>query len=151
MELSIPALLPEDYMPDVHMRLILYKRIASATSEQDLRDLQVEMIDRFGLLPEVAKSLFRIAEVKIQAQPLGIRRIEAGAGGGRIMFGEGTSVDPLSLIELIQTQGNRYRLEGPDVLRVREKWQDAETRLKGVKDLLQILAPGQGVEVSVPA
>jgi transcription-repair coupling factor (superfamily II helicase) len=150
-ELGIPALLPEDYMPDVHMRLILYKRIASAASGQDLRDLQVEMIDRFGLLPEVAKSLFRIAEVKIQAQPLGIRRIEAGAGGGRIMFGEGTSVDPLSLIKLIQSQGNRYRLEGPDVLRIRQTWADAETRLQGVKDLLHALAPGQGAEASVSA
>ena len=149
-ELGIPALLPEDYMPDVHMRLILYKRIASASNEQELWDLQVEMIDRFGLLPEAARSLFRIAEVKIQAQPLGIRRIEAGTSGGRIMFGEGTSVDPLSLVSLIQSTGNRYRLEGPDVLRVRDKWEDGETRLKAVKDLLHTLDPGRTVGVNVP-
>ncbi len=142
-ELGIPALLPEDFMPDVHMRLILYKRIASAKSEQELWDLQVEMIDRFGLLPEISKTLFRIAEVKLRAQPLGIRRIEAGAGGGRLMFAEGTSVDPLSLIKLIQSQSRRYSLEGPDVLRVRDNWEEPEKRLKEVMKLLDKLAPEQ--------
>ncbi len=142
-ELGIPALIPEDFMPDVHMRLILYKRIASAKSEQELWDLQVEMIDRFGLLPEISKTLFRIAEVKLRAQPLGIRRIEAGAGGGRLMFAEGTSVDPLSLIKLIQSQSRRYSLEGPDVLRVRDNWEEPEKRLKEVMKLLDKLAPEQ--------
>lgn len=130
-------------MPDVHMRLILYKRIASAKSEQELWDLQVEMIDRFGLLPEISKTLFRIAEVKLRAQPLGIRRIEASAGGGRLIFAEGTSVDPLSLIKLIQTQSRRYSLEGPEVLRVRENWEEPEKRLKEVMKLLDKLAPEQ--------
>jgi transcription-repair coupling factor (superfamily II helicase) len=140
-ELGIPALLPEDFMPDVHMRLILYKRIASAGSEQELRDLQVEMIDRFGLLPEISKTLFRIAEVKLCAQPLGIRRIEASAGGGRLMFAEGTSVDPLSLIKLIQSQSRRYSLEGPDVLRIRDNWEEPEKRLEQIMKLLAKLAP----------
>ena len=140
-ELGIPALLPEDFMPDVHMRLILYKRIASAGSEQDLWDLQVEMIDRFGLLPEVSKTLFRIAQVKLRAQPLGIRRIEAGPGGGRLMFAEGTSVDPLSLIKLIQSQSRRYSLEGPDVLRIRDNWEEPEKRLQEIMQLLDRLAP----------
>ncbi len=142
-ELGIPALIPEDFMPDVHMRLILYKRIASAKSEQELWDLQVEMIDRFGLLPEISKTLFRIAEVKLRAQPLGIRRIEASAGGGRLIFAEGTSVDPLSLIKLIQSQSRRYSLEGPDVLRVRDNWEEPEKRLKEVMKLLDKLAPEQ--------
>jgi transcription-repair coupling factor (superfamily II helicase) len=140
-ELGIAALLPEDYMPDVHMRLILYKRIASASTGQQLWDLQVEMIDRFGLLPEPAKSLFRIAEVKLKAQPLGIRRIEAGPRGGRIMFGEGTVVNPLTLITLIQSQPGRFQLEGPDVLRVKESWDEQEKRLEKITSLLQKLAP----------
>jgi transcription-repair coupling factor (superfamily II helicase) len=144
-ELGIPALLPEDYLPDVHMRLILYKRIASASDDQQLWDLQVEMIDRFGLLPEVAKSLFRIAAVKIKAQPLGITRIEAGPGGGRIMFGQATSVDPLSLIKLIQSQAGRFRLEGPDVLRIRENWEDPEKRIQRISELLEALAPDSPV------
>lgn len=127
------------------MRLILYKRISSAPDEQALRDLQVEMIDRFGLLPEPAKALFRIAQVKLQAQPLGIRRIEAGAGGGRLMFAEGTCVDPLSLITLIQTETRRYRLEGPDVLRMRENWDEPEKRIEGICALLEKLAPSQVV------
>ncbi|MGD8430297.1 MAG: transcription-repair coupling factor, partial [Ectothiorhodospiraceae bacterium] len=62
-DLRIPALLPEDYLPDVHSRLVLYKRIANASDRDQLRELQVEMIDRFGLLPEPAKNLFRLTEL----------------------------------------------------------------------------------------
>jgi len=140
-ELGLPALLPQDYMPDVHMRLILYKRIASASDEDRLRELQVEMIDRFGLLPDAAKMLFRIASIKLAAQPLGIRRIEASAGGGRVFFAGHTAVDPMSLITLIQSEPARYRLEGPDVLRVKADWEDPEARIAGVSRLLARLAP----------
>src|SRR5690606_8383003 len=85
-ELKVPALLPSDYMPDVHMRLVLYKRIASAPDQAALDELQVEMIDRFGLLPEAAKNLFRLAELRQMALPLGIQKIEAGPSGGRLVF-----------------------------------------------------------------
>ncbi|MBS1236524.1 MAG: transcription-repair coupling factor, partial [Proteobacteria bacterium] len=77
-DLRVPALIPADYLPDVHARLILYKRIAGAASTEELRELQVEMIDRFGLLPEPVKSLFSVTELKIKATPLGVRKIEAG-------------------------------------------------------------------------
>ncbi|MCU0836579.1 MAG: transcription-repair coupling factor, partial [Chromatiaceae bacterium] len=86
-DLQLPALLPDDYLPDVHSRLVMYKRIASAASAEELRELQVEMIDRFGLLPEPSKNLFAITELKLKAQPFGIRKIEAGPAGGRILFG----------------------------------------------------------------
>jgi len=139
-ELGIAALLPADYMPDVHMRLILYKRIASARNEQELRDLQVEMIDRFGLLPAATKMLFRIAEVKLAALPLGIRRIEAGPAGGKILFSEDTRVDPLCLIKMIQSDPSRFRLDGPSGMRVKSKWEDPDTRIKGVLRLLNSLS-----------
>ena len=70
-DLHLPALLPDDYLPDVHLRLVLYKRIAAAANSDDLRELQVEMIDRFGLLPPPAKNLFRIAELKLAAKRTG--------------------------------------------------------------------------------
>ncbi len=82
----MPALIPEDYLPDVHARLILYKRIASATDEEGLKDLQVEMIDRFGLLPEPTKNLVRLTLLKLQAERLGIKKVDAGPQGGRIEF-----------------------------------------------------------------
>ena len=81
-ELQLPALLPDDYLPDVHARLVLYKRIASASNPQELRELQVEMIDRFGLLPGPAKNLLAVTELKLRTTPLGIRKLEAGPAGG---------------------------------------------------------------------
>ncbi|KAG0741362.1 hypothetical protein G6F24_016733 [Rhizopus arrhizus] len=83
-ELHVPALIPEDYLPDVHTRLTLYKRISSARDSDALRELQVEMIDRFGLLPDAAKHLFAIAELKLKAT-LGIRKLDLGENGGRIV------------------------------------------------------------------
>ena len=87
-DLHIPALIPDDYLPDVHERLVLYKRIASSKDKDELRELQVEMIDRFGLLPDAVKNLFRITKLKQQASKLGIKRIDLGDSGGSISFDE---------------------------------------------------------------
>ncbi|MET0050922.1 MAG: TRCF domain-containing protein, partial [Candidatus Thiodiazotropha sp.] len=138
-ELNIPALLPEDYLPDVHSRLVLYKRIASARDSGELRDLQVEMIDRFGLLPEPAKNLFAITELKLRAHPLGIRKIEAGPKGGRLLFDETPKLDPTRLIMLIQQQPQKYRLEGGDKLRYLVAMEAPEARVKKIHELLDIL------------
>src|SRR5690606_27721620 len=94
-ELHAPALIPDDYLPDVHTRLTLYKRISSARESEDLRELQVEMIDRFGLLPDPAKHLFATAELKLQATALGIRKLDLGESGGRLQFVEKPSIDPM--------------------------------------------------------
>ncbi|KZY63541.1 transcription-repair coupling factor, partial [Oleiphilus sp. HI0065] len=91
--LRIPALIPEDYLPDVHARLVLYKRIASCRSYSELKDLQVEMIDRFGLLAEPTKNLLRQAELKLDAEKLGILKVDAGATSGSFEFGKQTTVD----------------------------------------------------------
>jgi len=92
--LHLPALLPEDYVPDVHLRLMLYKRIASAASPAELRELQIELIDRFGLLPDAARNYMRLAAVKLRAVALGIEKIDAGNQGGYLLFGEHTKTDP---------------------------------------------------------
>src|SRR5690606_25321758 len=83
--LNVPSLIPEDYLPDVHTRLTLYKRISSARDSDGLRELQVEMIARFGLLPDPVKYLFAIAELKLQCDALGIRKLELGENGGRLV------------------------------------------------------------------
>ena len=139
-DLHIPALLTTDYMPDVHLRLTLYKRIASCRSTVELEELQVEMIDRFGLLPPQAKNLFRIAELKLKAAPLNIRKIEAGPVGGRIHFGPDTPVEPITVIRLIQTKPNTYRLDGQDRLRFTMDLEDREERFTEVEALLARLS-----------
>ena len=135
-DLHLPALLPTDYMPDVHLRLTLYKRMASCKQQAQLDDLQVEMIDRFGLLPSAAKNLFRIAELKLKAAPLGVRKIEAGPKGGRIQFASDTPVEPLAIIRLIQQQPKTYKLDGQDRLRFTMDLEDREQRMQAVEGLL---------------
>jgi transcription-repair coupling factor (superfamily II helicase) len=139
-DLSVPALIPEDYIYDVHTRLVLYKRIAGMETDEQLRDLQIEMIDRFGLLPEPVKSLFRIASLKLLATPMGIRKIELGNEEGRILFDTEPAIDTDSLIELIQSQPQQYRLEGATKLRLYGDFHEDEDRFARVAELLKLLA-----------
>jgi transcription-repair coupling factor (superfamily II helicase) len=139
-DLQCPALIPDDYLPDVHSRLILYKRIASANSSEELRELQVEMIDRFGLLPEPVKTLFCITGLKLLAMPIGIRKIEASPKGGRIVFDTNPKINLEKLIGLIQSQAKTYKLEGQDKLRFAKEMADVETRIREVETLLETIA-----------
>ncbi len=140
-KLNIPALIPEDYLPDVHMRLMMYKRIANANSEADLRELQVEMIDRFGLLPDHLKNLYRVTELKLQAKQMGISKVEAGPMGGRIDFGSDTVVEPLTIVQLVQQQPDIYRLHGATTLKFTASMDTAEQRLEQVQTFLSQLIP----------
>ncbi|MGM3387225.1 transcription-repair coupling factor [Stutzerimonas stutzeri] len=140
--LRMPALIPEDYLPDVHARLILYKRIANATDEDGLKELQVEMIDRFGLLPEPTKHLVRLTLLKLHADKLGITKIDAGPQGGRIEFAADTKVDPMVLIKLIQSQPKRYKFEGATVFKFQVPMERPEERFNTLEALLERLASG---------
>jgi len=139
-DLQISALIPDDYLPDVHSRLTLYKRIANAKGQDVLDELQVEMIDRFGLLPQPSKNLFQLAELKLQAAKLGIRKIEANKAGGRVEFEPKPNVDPLRILNLIQQQPKQFKLDGQDKLRFYIETQAAEQRLKVVTELLAKLS-----------
>ncbi|MCH8496847.1 MAG: transcription-repair coupling factor [Marinobacter sp.] len=119
MNLRIPALIPDDYLPDVHNRLMLYKRIASAKDNDTLRELQVEMIDRFGLLPQPAKNLLRQGELRILADALGIVKVDAGPEWVRLEFGADARIDPLVLVKKVQSAPDRFRLEGGSGFRFR--------------------------------
>jgi transcription-repair coupling factor (superfamily II helicase) len=135
-ELHLPALIPDDYLPDVHTRLTLYKRIASARDHHALRELQVEMIDRFGLLPDAVKQLFAIASLKLMATPLGIRKLDFGANGGRVTFRDKPDVDPMAIIRLIQSQPRVYKLDGQDKLKVNLELPGATERIRAAEDIL---------------
>lgn len=135
-ELNVPALIPDDYLPDVHTRLTLYKRIASAQDSERLREMQVEMIDRFGLLPEPTKTLFAIAELKLQATERGIRKLDLGASGGRVQFEAQPNIDPMAVIRMIQQQPRQFAMDGPDRLRIKLELPDAQSRLRCARGLL---------------
>ncbi len=137
--LHVPALLPEDYMPDVHLRLVHYKRIASASGDEALHELQVELIDRFGLLPEPARNLFRIATLRLKAMSLGLRRLDIGPHGGSVEFGKDARVDPARLVELIQSRPDMYRLDRQQRLRVNEAAADQESRFRLAEAVLRCL------------
>jgi transcription-repair coupling factor (superfamily II helicase) len=140
-EIGLAALIPEDYMPDIHMRLVHYKRIANARSTLELDELQIELIDRFGLLPPPTKTLFAITALKLVASELGIAKIQAAAEGGHLKFAEKSKVDPLRLLKLIEGDAAHYRLDGPYKLKFFWKLDNAERRIAALDKLLRRLGP----------
>lgn len=138
-DLQIPALIPENYLADVHLRLQCYKRIASAKTVSDLEHIQVEMIDRFGLLPDPAKTLFAVSELKQRAEKLGIMKIEANSKGGKIEFNEKPNIEPIKIIHLIQKQSANFRLDGPTRLRFNLNAHERKDRIELVTGILDKL------------
>jgi len=138
-ETGLAALIPEDYMPDVHMRLVHYKRIANAATKPALDELQVELIDRFGLLPEPARNHMRMAEIKLRAVALGIEKIDAADNGGYLVFGDETRTDPVALVQLVQNPGQTYRLSGAHRLQFRQDLSDFDIRFREIEKLLDTL------------
>jgi len=139
-DLKTAALIPEDYLPDIHARLVLYKRISSAETQEDLRDLQIEMIDRFGLFPEPIKTLFSVTELKQQAEKLGVKKIDANEAGGRIVFTKNPNINTEQLIRLIQTQPQKYKFDGADKLKFIIAFESTEQKLNFIHELLNQLA-----------
>ena len=141
--LHVGARIPDEYLPDVHARLILYKRIANAKTEDDLDDLRAEVVDRFGSLPLPLAQLFRITALKLRMQHLGIRRLDLGVNGGRIEFGAETRVDPLTVVKLVQTQTATYRLDGATQLKISRALPEFEQRASFAVELLDLLEAGE--------
>ena len=140
-EMRVPALLPEDYVGDVYLRLALYKRIAAAADESALDELTVELVDRFGELPEPSQNLLRNARLRLAAKRLGIRRLDFGDHGGYLLFETENRVDPTAVIRLLQDRSRDYRLEGPLKLRVARGLDEQTERYAFVEELLRKLAP----------
>jgi len=139
LDLHVPSLLPEAYLPDVHARLVLYKRISAVETETELDDLQAETVDRFGLLPEAAKNLFRIARLRIAAARLEIERLDVSPAGGSVTFAATTPIDPGALIVMVQRSGRSMRFDGPSKLRFTGQHDEPEKRFDAADRLLGAL------------
>jgi len=138
--LHVAALLPDDYVPDVHLRLMLYKRISAAANAEELREFQVELIDRFGLLPHATKNLIRIAAIKKSARALGVEKIDAADKGGYLVFATQSHIDAVALVQLVQNDSRRYRLQSSHRLQIIDDLTKVEARFRAVENLLQTLA-----------
>ncbi len=137
--LHIPALIPDKYIPDVHTRLNLYKRLSSVKENKDFKELQVEMIDRFGLLPDEVNYLIAATQIKLQAEALGITKVDANAHKGKIDFSAAPNIDPLTIIKMVQTQPQNYQLRGANQLIFIQDMHSAETRIETVASILDAL------------
>ena len=138
--MNIPALIPESYLPDVNNRLILYKRISSAKNQQEIDDLKIEMIDRFGLLTPEIDNLFDVMQIKLQSIPLGISKIKANENGGTMEFSSNTRVDPKKIVELIQSKSDIFRLNGAKSLIFKEFMPETQQRIYFLNNLLSSLS-----------
>ncbi len=139
-DLRLSAIIPEDYIGDIHNRLIMYKRISNAKTKEQLHELQVELIDRFGLLPQSVKHLLLITELKLKAELLGIVKITASGQQGKLEFNEKPAINPAQLISLIQVHSTRYQMEGPQKLRFTLAANTGEEKIFEISTLLSQLA-----------
>ena len=135
-KMHLPALIPDDYLPNISARLVLYKRIAQAATLDVLNDIQIEMIDRFGLLPNATKQLFIQAEIRLRAQALGISEIDVGASGGTVSFEATTPVPVEALIGLLQSNPKEFTLAKSDTLRFRSTLESNDARRQYIEALL---------------
>ena len=147
-DLGVPALLPQDYVPDVHQRLILYKRIATAQDAGALRELKVELIDRFGLLPPQTENLFDVIALKQRCDVLGIERLDMNAAGGRLLFSTQPNIDTMAVINMIQRKPDIYRFDGKQTFRVDKQFADGRERRDFLDTLLDTLTPTEPVLAS---
>jgi transcription-repair coupling factor (superfamily II helicase) len=135
-ELRIPALLPDDYIPDINTRLSMYKRIASVGNEDELNELKVELIDRFGLLPDAAKHLLEVAKMKLRGGSLKVKKVEAHEKGGYIEFYPDADINPAFLVKLLQAQPTKFAMEGPTKFKFMESLTDRRKRLNYLNSML---------------
>ena len=138
-DLNSPALITDDYLPDVNSRLVLYKRIADAADSNELDELQVEMIDRFGLLPEQTKTLFAETKIKLLATPLGIIKFELNEVGGNIEFNQNANIDPGKLIAMVQANEKQFSFAGPTKLKITTELENLEEKTKLANNFLSNL------------
>lgn len=136
-DMHMPALFPDDYIHDVSSRLSFYKRVASATNDDSLTELRIELVDRFGKLPDPALNLIKIAEMRQIAQTVGIKRIDAADKGGFVQFEEKSNVDLGFLISLLQQKPHIYKFDGPTKIKFRGDFEDRTIRMRFVAELLK--------------
>lgn len=142
-DLGSPALIPDDYVYDIHQRLMLYKRLSNASDQEALDDIRVELIDRFGLLPEYLQNLFAIAEIKLTSKAMGITSIEANDSQIKIKFDEQPKINHIKLLEMIQTQSKVYHFDGKQTLRILQVAEEMNQRAKQIYAVIDTLTVQQ--------
>ena len=141
--LNLPTLIPEDYMPDVHLRLIFYKRIASTDNDSQIKEIKHELIDRFGALPEFTSNLLEVTKLKNKANLIGIERIKLNNQYGRIYFHSSTPIESDLLIQLIKDNHDKFRLYPDQSLGFKGDFQVSIDKIKEIQGLLKHLTSGQ--------
>ncbi len=141
-DLHVPALFPADYLDNAHSRLVLYKRIANAISLNELKELQIEIIDRFGLLPEQSQNLFKLTAIRLECEALGIKKLELAEAGGMAEFKDNPAVDLSTVLRLISDQPNLFQLGGANAIKLIGNLGDADSRFERVNILLTYLKHG---------
>jgi transcription-repair coupling factor (superfamily II helicase) len=142
LDLKLPAFIPDTYLPDISLRLQYYKKISKAENTQHLNDIQGELLDRYGILPQEANNLFAITGLKHMAQQLGIAKIEANTQGGWIEFTEKPNINPAQLIQLVQQEPQQFKLapNPPNAQpHLRFRWEAAVTPHRRIGAVRQIL------------
>jgi len=138
-DLGVPALLPDDYIYDIHTRLILYKRISNAENQQALDEIRVELIDRFGLLPDIAKNLFEVTSIKLMTHIIGVEKITAVDALIRIIFTKDANINPAQLITLIQSNAGLYKFNPPNTLLINKETLSCDERVEILRQILTSL------------
>lgn len=142
-DLHVAALFPQDYLANAHTRLILYKRISSATELTQLEELQIEIIDRFGLLPQPGKNLFRLTALRLQAERLDIRKVDIGEHGGVVEFHDNPAIDPSVIFSLIEDNPHLYKLAGANAFKITDELADPVDRMNKIETLFKTLSTVQ--------
>ena len=138
--LHMAARFPDDYIPDVNLRLTMYKRISSAASEDDLYEMQVEVVDRFGLLPDAVKNLFEIAILKLKLSAMNIKKVEVGPAGGKFELDENPNINIARLMELMNTAPQDYLMKGPSTFVVKRPMLENEQRFELLRHIISELS-----------
>ncbi|ENU82251.1 transcription-repair coupling factor [Acinetobacter sp. CIP 102159] len=137
--LHMPALIPDDYLGDLHQRLLFYKRISNTDTQEKLDHIRMELIDRFGIPPQPVKQLFSVHQIRLRAEQLGITKVDINSNGGYIEFSPDTPVQAMSIIQMMQKHPTYFRMDGGQRLKVMVMLQDAEKRIQFIADLLNSL------------
>ena len=137
--LHMPALIPDDYLGDVHQRLMFYKRISNTDSQEKLDNIRMELIDRFGVPPQPVKQLFAVHQLRLKAEQLGITKVDISSLGGHIEFSPDTPVQAMSIIQMMQKHPTFFRMDGGQRLKIMVMLEDYQKRIQFISDLLASL------------
>ena len=137
--LHMPALIPDDYLGDVHQRLLFYKRISNTDTQEKLDNIRMELIDRFGIPPQPVKQLFSVHQIRLRAEQLGITKVDINSNAGYIEFSPDTPVQAISIIQLMQKNPTYYRMEGGQRLKVMVQLAEYDKRIQFIVELLNKL------------